>query len=427
MFLYNNYDSVTTYLKQSMTVDCIYNLNILALGSGGGGYSSGSEVGIGVLASDEYTLAVFSHELTHSWQHPGGEVAWMGEGWAVLSAERVCRKYGGIYEQWAENEYQGWQSTFRQYDPMGKNIDITEYGTDYMSVPNAVYIGKVIWLIEELENKYGNNLMNRYFQMRRKYYDPSIHGGITTQKTVYFLSWAAGKEQFTYFRSKRTLVDAIDVYPVVFYTTPESNDTLKYTNSNITITFNASMDATTLNFETIIVTGSESGKLSGTATYIDSTQTICLNPSVNLMAGETVTVEVTNAVHDIYGFSLDGNGNMTSESIDSYIYIFTVGAATSIKTGENQNVPETYFLTQNYPNPFNCSTSFSFFLPEEKHVTLQIKNVLGQQVDELIINRRLNPGQYNMNWNADHLPSGIYCLIMQTDNFFAQRKLLLLK
>ena len=61
MLLYNNYEKVTTYLKQMMSVDCVYSLTILALAGGGGGYSSGREIGIGLLTSDEYALAVYSH------------------------------------------------------------------------------------------------------------------------------------------------------------------------------------------------------------------------------------------------------------------------------------------------------------------------------------------------------------------------------
>jgi len=427
LFLYDNYDTVTMYLKQQMSVNCIYDLNILALATGGGGYSSGSEIGIGLLTSNPAALAVYAHELTHSWQNPGGEVPWMGEGWAILSAERVCRKYGGEYLAWAQDEYQSWQSTFRQYDPLGKNIDLTEYGTERMSVPNGVYTGKFIWIIEDLESKYGADLMNRYFLLRRKYYDPSAHGAITTQKIIYFLSWAAGQELYTYFKSKRTLVEKIPVNPVVFSTYPEYDDSLKYTNAQIAITFNAKMTEATLNFQTIKVTGAVSGAKTGTALYVDSTRTVYLQPTLSFAPGEKVTVGVTNQVQDIWGNALDGDGDQTAEGADTYLFSFTAGTSTNVKTGHHSITPDDYQLSQNYPNPFNEATSFTFSLPEDTNVTLRINNVLGQQIALIGKDEKYQAGCHALTWNARDIPTGIYFLILETDHYKAKKKILYLK
>lgn len=324
MLLYNNYERVTTYLKQMMSVDCVYSLTILALAGGGGGYSSGQEIGIGLLTSDEYALAVFSHEATHSWQQPGGEPPWMGEGWAVLTAENVLREYGGKYEIWAQNEFESQIKTFLQYDQDNDRLNLDEYGVD---APIPAYTGKFFKIMEELKNRYGDNLMNRYYLIRRKYYDPKCHGEISTQKVIHFLSWAAGTDLFQYFIAKGTKVEPTQIYPVVLRTTPGDGSILKYRNSNFSITFNSKIKKETLNANTIKIHGSESGVITVLMEYDDLKNTVNLKPPDYFVPGELVTVEVTSEVKDINGNHLDGDGSSITGNFtrNSYIFKFSVG------------------------------------------------------------------------------------------------------
>ncbi|MBI3189556.1 MAG: T9SS type A sorting domain-containing protein [Ignavibacteriales bacterium] len=69
--------------------------------------------------------------------------------------------------------------------------------------------------------------------------------------------------------------------------------------------------------------------------------------------------------------------------------------------------PEYFNLMQNYPNPFNPTTVIRYQLPVTSHVTLQIYNILGQQVATLV-NEKLTAGSYSVNWNPNEIASGIY-------------------
>lgn len=432
MFLHDKYDSVMVFLEENMGVDCIYNLIIIALASGGGGYSGGQEVGIGVLASDEFTLAVYAHELTHSHQHPGGEPGWMGEGWAVMSAERTLRKFRRKYEAWAQNEYQSCMNLFHQYDPMGKTLDLDAYGS---SAPIAAYTGKFMWLIENLESKYGkeleygNDFMRRYFQLRRKYYDPAIHGQISTQKSIYFLSWAAGEDLFMYFKTKRTRVDEIPVHPVVYYTQPENGDTLTNLNSQFSITFNAQMDSATLNSESIRVVAEQSGIKNVSTLYVDSSRTLYIRPTTPFDPGESVLVEMTSNIKDVNGNALDGNGSSITGNSDgsSYFFTFTAGFTTNLKGSSSRQIPHTFSLSQNYPNPFNNSTSIAFSIPTPGDVSLHVVNTLGQHVETIIDRTCLSAGDYKVCWNAEMLSSGIYFICLEASDYSAKRKIVLLR
>lgn len=71
------------------------------------------------------------------------------------------------------------------------------------------------------------------------------------------------------------------------------------------------------------------------------------------------------------------------------------------------NVPEKFYLYQNYPNPFNPSTKIRFDINENSLVRLEIFDVTGKKISELI-NQKLTEGSYEENFDASALPSGIY-------------------
>lgn len=70
-------------------------------------------------------------------------------------------------------------------------------------------------------------------------------------------------------------------------------------------------------------------------------------------------------------------------------------------------VPRNYLLSQNYPNPFNPSTRIRFSIPasmREGFITLKVYDILGNQVAALV-NEQLQPGSYEITFNANSLYS----------------------
>ncbi len=78
--------------------------------------------------------------------------------------------------------------------------------------------------------------------------------------------------------------------------------------------------------------------------------------------------------------------------------------------------PASYLLTQNYPNPFNPSTSISYQLPTQNHVTLKVYDLLGREVATLV-NEVRQPGTYSVQWNAFGVASGMYICRLQDRRF----------
>lgn len=85
-----------------------------------------------------------------------------------------------------------------------------------------------------------------------------------------------------------------------------------------------------------------------------------------------------------------------------------------------------YFLSDNFPNPFNPNTSISYSIPENAFVSLKIYDVLGNEVVELI-NEQKAPGNYQIDFNASELSSGIYYYTLTAGNFISTKKMSLIK
>ena len=83
-------------------------------------------------------------------------------------------------------------------------------------------------------------------------------------------------------------------------------------------------------------------------------------------------------------------------------------------------------LSQNYPNPFNPTTNIRFAVPQSSVVKLSVYNILGQKVADLV-NKYLNSGSYEVNWNAAGLSSGIYIYRLEAGSKVISRKMTLLK
>lgn len=88
--------------------------------------------------------------------------------------------------------------------------------------------------------------------------------------------------------------------------------------------------------------------------------------------------------------------------------------------------PEKYSLNQNSPNPFNPSTSIKFSLPKASDVKLVVYNSLGKEVATLV-NEKLISGEYEVEFSAGNLASGVYYYTIETGDFKETKKMILMK
>jgi len=92
-------------------------------------------------------------------------------------------------------------------------------------------------------------------------------------------------------------------------------------------------------------------------------------------------------------------------------------------------LPQTIMLEQNYPNPFNPTTTISFSLPDIATVSLNVYNILGEEVVQLLRNEEREEGVHEIEFNAFNLSSGVYFyrLVVNNGEFIQTKKILLLK
>jgi photosystem II stability/assembly factor-like uncharacterized protein len=74
---------------------------------------------------------------------------------------------------------------------------------------------------------------------------------------------------------------------------------------------------------------------------------------------------------------------------------------------DGKQIPVEYSLMQNIPNPFNPSTIINYQLPSDNYVTIEVYNILGEEIATLV-NEFQVAGLKSVTWNAPSLPSGVY-------------------
>ncbi len=97
-------------------------------------------------------------------------------------------------------------------------------------------------------------------------------------------------------------------------------------------------------------------------------------------------------------------------------------------TPVNTEIPKEFSLSQNYPNPFNPTTKIRFDISGSlvAQTFLSVYDMLGREVAALV-NEKLKPGTYEVNWNAKSLPSGTYFYRLVTDEITITKKMILVK
>jgi hypothetical protein len=170
----------------------------------------------------------------------------------------------------------------------------------------------------------------------------------------------------------------------------------------------------------------------------DVTMSWDLSSLPETIIGLTLTDNTTNATTDLLqseemtftttakgSFSAYGSGgvNIYPEVGASH---FTLTVVYSALTTNDDMMPKEFALHPAYPNPFNPSVTLRFNIEAHGYTSLYIYDITGRLV-EILVDRKLESGEYEILWDAGNLPSGIYFVQLKSGEKTITQKLTLLK
>lgn len=144
----------------------------------------------------------------------------------------------------------------------------------------------------------------------------------------------------------------------------------------------------------------------------------------------------TPANEDLTGIT---GGTITSCAVKylgqsgGYIYVGTETGGVFrkqfvITSVDDEMIADKFELHQNYPNPFNPSTTISFTIPQPEFVTLEVYDILGNEIATLV-NEYKPAGTYDVQFSTlnNQLSSGMYFYRIQAGQYSEVKKMILAK
>jgi len=151
-------------------------------------------------------------------------------------------------------------------------------------------------------------------------------------------------------------------------------------------------------------------------------------------ADQGITFPILHDTESIYGlynlpgaaspyprdFILDQNGivRMAKTEYEPGTMIAIIESLLDIGTVDlepiSNELPDQHALIAVYPNPFNPETRINIFVGEAGRVSLGVFDIRGRQIQKIFSGRTLSRGHHEFSLRGDHLSSGVYFLVMET-------------
>lgn len=115
----------------------------------------------------------------------------------------------------------------------------------------------------------------------------------------------------------------------------------------------------------------------------------------------------------------------TAVGVDGTILRTTTGGTVWVND-EKTEIPQHYLLHQNYPKPFNPVTTIAYQIPKSGFVQLKVYDLIGR-IMATLVNEEKSAGNYQVEFNATNLPSGVYIYSLRVNEFVQNNKMILMK
>lgn len=97
-----------------------------------------------------------------------------------------------------------------------------------------------------------------------------------------------------------------------------------------------------------------------------------------------------------------------------------------VGVNDDETIVNQFKLEQNFPNPFNPSTIINYSVPVTAFVTLKVYDILGNEI-AVLVNETKQAADYQINFNASELKSGIYFYQLRAGSLVETQKMTLIR
>ena len=131
---------------------------------------------------------------------------------------------------------------------------------------------------------------------------------------------------------------------------------------------------------------------------------------------------------DLFDFNNDGYDDLLCTS-GCDLYLFKNNYPETLNANEETISISSSIIQSAYPNPFNPETTISLDIAQGEHADLTIYNTRGQKVKSW---KNLPSGEHQITWGGKDpkgkpVTSGIYMVVLRTDNHTSTKKVSLIK
>jgi len=152
--------------------------------------------------------------------------------------------------------------------------------------------------------------------------------------------------------------------------------------------------------------------------YIDSSHYF-----INKWSGVAEELTYENGIGLVHLFGEEGTAwshTLTGAIVDNVEY----GQILEI---HNDNItPDSPFIVESYPNPFNSTINIHFVIPFKGDVKFDIIDMKGRIIERTQLGET-ESGKYEISWNSQNNPSGVYLVIVHLNELTSTKKTVLIK
>lgn len=189
-----------------------------------------------------------------------------------------------------------------------------------------------------------------------------------------------------------------------------------YSTTNGGLNWDERISGTTYRLVSVVFPNSSTGYIAGFNGIILKTT----NSGTNWTPQQSTT---TTYLYNVFftdvntGWATGWNGTVLHTTTGGVTYIGKISS----------EIPVEFKLFQNYPNPFNPSTKIRFDVPSHvQSLQLKVYDILGKEIAELF-SGELQPGSYEVLWDASAYSSGIYFYRFLEENLNFTRSMILVR